>query len=248
MKKINKLIFFIILALITIDVYAACDTKELNELRSVAANIKTSYEVMEGTLDSSEYTPPDGITDEELENFEAKYTFFRIYITNLTPELYVTVYNDLTKKTETYNYDDSNNGTVTFDWDDIRGLVNYQITIYSSSKTSCADTKLHTTYFTTPRYNEYSNYAICDGAEDYYLCYEYLTVPDVQYDEFVEKVTEYKNRQITDSDSEKEEQDNNGFIEFIKEYKIIIISVIVIIVLAGGLTTAIIIKKRRREI
>ncbi len=249
MKKINKLIFTIILALISIDVYAACDTKELNELRSAAANIKTSYEVMEGKFDPSEYSPPDGITDEELEEYEGVYTFFRIYITNLTPDLYITVYNDLTDQTTTYNYSDSTDGTITFDWDDIRGLVNYQITVYSSNQTNCADTKLHTLYLTTPRYNEYSSYEICDGAEDYYLCYEYLTVPeDVSYSEFVQNVEEYKINHNTEKEEEESPQESNDFISFLSQHKVPILVISITILAIGGLTTVIIIKKRRRII
>ena len=113
-------------------VYAACDATEMNTLNSLAANVGKSYEVIEREVSSEEAnaTPPDGLTIEEYENYVFVRKFFRIYITNITEELYVVVTNENTGEEKTFNYADTDNGNVYFDERVGTEIVNYTIDIY----------------------------------------------------------------------------------------------------------------------
>ena len=249
MKKMKAFIFALLLFFASSRyVYAVCDATELNTLRSAAANVRASYERLRAEMDPEDYTPPDGTTYEE---FTAYYTYFRIYISNLTEDLYVEVYNDSTGETTTYTYEDSDNGTIYFDWDRIVLMVNYTITVYSSSNTNCEGTELYTLYLTTPRYNTYSTYDLCDGAEDFYLCYDYLSIEEVEYGRFVELVSRYKSGLIDDEGNEIEEpseKDTNSFIEFLSNHYITIIIITVVVIAVGVTVIVIIVKKQRSKI
>ena len=249
MKKLKAFIFTLTLFFASSSyVYAVCDATELNTLRSVAANVRASYEELKGIMDPSEYTPPDGTSAED---FTAYYNYFRIYITNLTEDIYVKVYNDATGEENTYTYQDSDNGTVTFDWEDITLLANFTIKVYSSFNTNCSDTELYTLYLTTPRFNNYSLFDMCDGAEDFYLCYEYLSIPDeVSFGQFVDLIERYKNGQVDDDGNIVEEPENeeNGFIQFLGEHYVEIIVIAVIVIAVGVTVTVIIVKKQRSRI
>lgn len=247
MKKLKVLLISLFsLFMSTSIVHATCDTTESNKIRSEAVNVKANYEKVEGILDESEYNPPDGLTDEELEQFVAKYNYFKIYITNLTENLYVKVYNDVTKETKTYHYADSDQGTISFDWTNLKSIAKFRIDVYSSNKTGCPDTKLFTLYQTTPRFNTYSGYSMCDDAKDFYLCHDYLTVDPVEFDKFVELVTKYKNGQIKENGEEngKPKEKEKGFFQ---EYKTQIIIGSILVICAGGLTVVIIVTKQRSK-
>lgn len=250
MKNIKYILVILLTFFISTNISnAVCDTTEKNKLNSEALKIKTSYEEMTGILDPSEYTPPDGLTDEEINNYVAHYTYFKIYIANLTENLYVVVENNITKEKKTFTYEESENGTVSFDWEELRTLVNYKITVYSSSKTGCPDTKLHTLTLTMPRYNSYSEQSVCKGAEDFYLCYKYLSVDSVDFNKFMELVTKYKEGKIDKSGQEIEEpkKEEKGFSNFFKEHKKEVIVASIIVIILGGTITVIIVKKQRSK-
>lgn len=250
MKKL-KAFGFALLLFFTSSVYvnAACDATETNELNSLATNVNVDYEVLEGKLNPDEFTPPDGLTDEELEEFVGTYSYYRIYISNVTEDLYVVVTNELNGQSTTYTYENSNNGVITIDYDNMLSITNFTITVYSSSKTNCPDTKLYTTYLVTPMFNEYSTLEMCDGYEDFYLCHDFLKVPSVGFDKFLELLNEYKAGKINNDGEEIPiEEEEGGFTQFLKDNAVIIIVVGVVIVTAGGLITYVVIKKQRSRI
>ena len=250
MKKLKALIFALIFFFASSSyAYAVCDATETNELSRAAVNVRASYEEAQILADPEDYTPPDGTDIEEAP--DVYYLVFRIYITNLTEDLYVEVYNDVTDETETYTYADSDNGTVTIDWDGVRDITNFTIRVYSSDNTNCAGTELHSLYLTTPRYNSYSSYEMCDGAEDFYLCYQYLTIEDVPFDEFVSSLERYKAGQIDDEGNEivePEPEEEGGFVQFLQDHLVAIIIIVVVVVACGVTVTVIIVKKQRSRI
>ena len=252
MKKIRVLIFTLMLFMIGGKyVYAACDATEMNTLNSLAANVGKSYEVIEREVSSEEAnaTPPDGLTIEEYENYVFVRKFFRIYITNITEELYVVVTNENTGEEKTFNYADTDNGSVYFDERVGTEIVNYTIDIYSSDITNCRDQRLYTQYLTTPMYNLNSESGLCEGIEDFYLCHEYLSV-DVDFTNFMEKTEEYR-ASHTNGEVEEDipvEENANGFIAFVQEHWLIVLGISVAVLAAGGLITFVVIKKRRSRI
>ena len=253
MKKLKAFFFTFVFFLASNNVYAVCDATELNNLNRLAVNVSVDYEAITEEYEPDEnITYPDGLTQEEWDNYVFARNVFQIYISNLTKEIYVTVSDNVTNETQTYTYADSNNGVVTIRQLDLTNITTYTVTVYSSSETNCPDTLLYTQYLTTPMYNSYSDYTICEGAEDFYLCYEYLSVPTVSFDRFVELVEDYKAGRVDNEGEEivppEEEEEESGFGDFVREHRVVIISVCLVIVIGGVLVTVIVIKKRRSQV
>jgi len=218
MGKINKIILiFILFICSSTNVYAECDFTETNRLNSLAVNVKASYEHFE--VEDKSYTPLDGATQEEIENYVVKVLNFKIHIANITKELYVTVTDSVTKNTKTYNYSDTKNGEITFIQDDLTQVYNYTINIYSSNETNCPDTK----------------------------CHEFLNVKSVSLDEFESLSRSYRNNKI-DKNGEKTEQEkteNNSISNFLKNHKILVVILSVVIIIVIILLIILIAKKNR---
>ena len=106
-----------------------------------------------------------------------------------------------------------------------------------------------TLYLTLPRYNEYSEYDVCDRIPDYYMCQRFVTYDDFKYDDFTENVTkEIANRNKKNEESKENNKWYKKVGKFVSDHKTaFIIGGISLVVVAGG-ATYIIIKKRRRSI
>lgn len=252
MKKMKGLIFSIFVFLIGIPMASAtCTAEESNKLNSLAVNVKANYEItnVQKTEFSSEFNPPDGMDIDELENYIWYEKVIKIHVMNLTEELYIKITNNESKEVQTFHYEDAVDGIISLEQKNFEKIINYTITIYSSDKTNCPDSKLYTTYLTTPMYNTYSEYAICEGIEDFYLCHEYLST-SVSFDNFFELANKYKEGKIDSNGEEikEEKEDKKSFIEFIKNNKGIVITISIVIVITGGIITVIIVKKQRSKI
>ncbi len=251
MNSLKKVLVVLISFLIASPlVKAECDATEENRLRSLAINVKTSYEPGQGEeLSHEDFNPPSGLTEEEIEELykiPVYKSVYHVYITNITEELYVTVYDEIQDKTTTYQYSDTDKGTLVIDQEEFEMIDHFTITVYSSDKTQCPDTKLYTTYLTTPKYNQLSNYAICEGAEEFYLCHEYLSVEPNASDDFETLVENFKAGKIDKSGEKKEDEKakSKTFGDLIKEYKVIIIGVSAFVIIVGA-TVIIVVKKKR---
>ena len=249
MKKIKAFIFTFLLFFLSTNVYAVCDVAETNTLNSLATNVRVSYEVVQVEVPENEdFNPPDGISAEE--DYTAYRDYFRFYISNVTEELYVVVTNQETNESKTYVYNDAVDGVITFEEEVGVTIVNYTIDIYSSDVTNCPNTKLYTLYETTPKRNLYSNYSLCIGIEEFYLCHEYLSV-ETSFADFERLVQEYRAGHINDDGEEivlPEETDEESFLSFINDHLVVVIIVVIVIVAAGGLITFVVIKKQRSRI
>lgn len=233
----------------TVIVNAACTTEEKNKLNSLGANVKASYEIKTELVDpGDEYSPPDGLTEEEMENYKTPIDYFYIYISNITEELYIEITDKSTGEKTKYTYSDIADGVITIKKTVGYEIKNYTIIVYSSSKTNCPDTKLQTLYITTPAFNEFSMLQTCEGIEEFYLCHEYLTV-EVSFDNFYELAEKYRAGKVDkDGDDITEPDKDKSFKEFIKENKGVIIGVTLSVILIGGLVTVIIVKRQRSRV
>ena len=249
MKKWKAFLFTLVLFFASTNyVYAVCDVNETNELNSLATNVNVSYEIVKKEIPIDEnYNFPDGMNEELLEDYVATRDYFRIYISNITEDLYVVVRNETTGASTTYSFADAVNGTITFDTEVYVTIMNYTIEIFSSSATNCPDTSLYTLYLTTPMYNSASESSYCEGIEDFYLCQKYLSV-DVDFTYFYDDIENYRNGLINDDGEEIPEEEDPGFLDFVRDNVVIIIVVVVVIVAAGGLITFVVIRKQRRRI
>ena len=254
-KRIKRLVWMLLVFLVlSPTVKAACDATEENKLRALAYNVKASYEPGDGPDIRTDdgFGLPDGLSEEgyeELENTPIYILVMKVYINNITEDLYVKVSDKLSGQTKTYQYSDTDKGTLTIVQDEISMINNYTIEVYSSAKTSCPDTKLYTTYLTTPMYNQLSEMAYCEGAEEFYLCHEYLSVEPTNMPEFVTLVEQYKEGKINEdgNPSKPDEKEKKTFGEFVKKHKGIFIGAGIGIVIVGGAVAVIIVRKQRSK-
>jgi len=244
MRKIETLLFTLLTFFMSIgSVSAACTAEEEVNLNKEAYNIKVSYEPKtEAYLDVD---PPDGDPDDSTPVISV---YHEIYINNVTENLYVKVTDSIDKETKTYTYKDAKDGVISFTWNNLWEITDFTIEVFASDKTNCPNKKIYTTHLTTPLYNDYSNYQICDGIKEFYLCYEYLTVPQVDFYTFESLASKYRQGLIDKDGQEKKEEEEKGFIAFVKKHKVMIGVTTLVVIVAGGIVTVIIIRKQRRVI
>lgn len=248
MKKYKMIIFACIIAIFGMPVVnAACEAAESNRLRSLSNNVKASHEVIVKEMELGENdNTPDGLTDEEIENFRLKKSYFKIDIRNVTEELEIVVTNNNTKTKTNYSYKDAVNGTISFENEVTDKIVKYTIDVYSTSASPCGKIKLNTIHVTTPAHNNRSNSSKCMGIEEYYLCHEYLYV-NTDFSDFSDLTYEYKKNK--EKEQEKADKDKNeGIFGFIKENKLVVIITTISVIAVGGIVTVIIVKKQRSRI
>ncbi len=254
MKKVKIIFFSLLMFLISSKmVYAVCDTKALNDLNAEALKVQASYELKSREIDNP-YGYPDGLTEEqkkEYDNMKVSENYYEIYISNVTDNMDIKVYDDVTDKEVTYNYSQAKDGIISFVQNDYYNLHNYTITVYSSSKTGdCQDKVLYTKNLITPYYNRFSSFGACSGNEEFYLCHQYLNVKVTNDEsEFYRLVGEYENGKVN-SEGEvivPEEKKENSLKEFIKKNKVGIIITASVVVIGGGIVTVILLKKKRER-
>lgn len=248
MQKVKYFMLTILLLTFNLkSVYALCEVKESNNLNRLGNKVKYSWDIIEKEEEPSDtLVPPEGIPIDELENYKVKRTYFRIYINNITEDMYLTITDNETKETKTYNYEDTVDGTISFDNPVKTNIVEYSVVIYASDKTNCVDEKIRSFNFSTPMYNKYSEYALCEGLEEYYLCQKYLS-SDVKIDDFWGSVEQYRMRKEASEKPIQEENDKTGkgLIDFLNEHKVLVIITGVGVIIVSSLTIILIIKKRR---
>ena len=250
MSRFKYVLFSIITFGLSItSVSAVCSYEERAELNNQIGNIEASYEVIQ--VESEGASPPDYILGtEEEENYVSYTDALQINILNLTEDLYAIVTNDYDESQVRYNYADTNNGNITILWQNIDELATFTIEIYSSSNTNCADTLLRTIRLSLPRYNEYSNYGMCDNLPDYYLCQRYVFFEPVTFSYFSQSVL----AQLEEIQNEEEEGTGEAdtwyesVFNFLDEHKVPFIIGGVTLLIIAGVIVVIVVRKRRRSI
>ena len=93
MGKIKTLIITLCIFFFSITtVSAVCIAEETNRLNSLAVNVKVSYEIITKEIPAEDnFNTPDGLTEEEIENYKYYRDYFKIYIANVTEDLYVKI-------------------------------------------------------------------------------------------------------------------------------------------------------------
>lgn len=136
-------------------------------------------------------------------------SYFDVTLNNLTEDIYF--YDTVTEKK--YYYSDTDNGEIT--------IPNYKITSGSykfySAKSSCYGVSLGSKYYNFPVYNKYYNDPLCKDIPNYSLCQKWGYV-NYSQDEFEKMISEYKN-------SNSEENDSNVKVEYKKTFVEIIIDI-----------------------
>lgn len=251
MNRIKRLTFLVTVFFMGMVVTSAatCDYTERAVLNSEISNVKANYEIKERIMDPSEYTIPDSIigTEEEATYVETT-EYIQVNILNLTENLYIEVRNNVNSDVVIYNYSDTTDGNISFNWTTIGTIVTYTIRVYASSNTGCEGTSLKTIYLTLPRYNDYSEYALCTLVPDYYLCERYVTYEKVEFNDFYESITEEIEKTEEEEVIEEETKWYEAVWDFVKEHKVAFIAGGVCLVVATGTVVFIIIRRRRRDV
>ena len=247
MSRYKYFIFLLVMYLIFSSSVSAvsCSYEQRAELNNEIVNVTANYEVLvRRELDD---TPPDEILGTPAEeNYYSETDYFQINILNLTENLYAVVTNNYDDQEMIFQYSDTTDGNIAFEWNHVMDKVQFTIEIYSSSNTECEDTLLRTIRLQLPRYNEYSEIAMCDKVPDYYLCQRYVTFDEIDFGTWEERV---RNEIESSEETKTEVEDENPIINFILEHRTqIIIGVIIIVLIVGGTVVVIKIKRRRDEI
>lgn len=225
----NRFFLSLTLLLLIVNVNAKCGYNELSNLNNEAANVKTSYDIIKKDIGT------EGIVISRT---------FDITILNISENIYVKITNDYDKTSKDIYYEDTNNGIYSFNWDKSNVVTNFTIDVYASNNTLCENDKLRSFYLSTPRYNDYSNRAICEEMSESSFCQEFVMFDDFSEIDFLEKVSSYKKE--TKKQEEPEPNNDNiidKILKFVENNKIIIIGSIVLII---GVTSFIAYKRNKK--
>ena len=168
MKRIKVILFvFSLLMLMPNIVSAGCDQNEKSRLQTLASNLNFTYNYTEINQNN---------TFNELK--------FSITIANIQSEFYIV---DQTNK-KIFYYNNKNEVVI----NNYNPGSTIEFIVYASSD-SCRGERIITNYVTLPPYNPFYKDSVCEGVTDYKLCNRWSRV-DLSYDEFVEKVKNYKEK------------------------------------------------------
>lgn len=218
-----------------------CNAVSLNELRTLASNLKLSY--VEGTETESSY---DGMSGTDVPE-EVPYLYIKIY--NMTSKLYLRY--DVTGNVEStgvkpgiLTMENMSDGAITIRQPAYREMLTYTFTV-SSDAYGCGNRVLRTMKITLPRFNYYSRLSICQDIPEYYLCKRFVTFDSDNNAEFYTKVNEYKAKL---KEQKEKENSNNGIISEtisnVSKYKYVVVGIVVAI---GVIITVLILRRKRSD-
>lgn len=177
MKKIVKLILFLIVFTFPIKVMGYCTTEYKMRYSTLASNITTSYDYVENN---------DSVS-------------FSVTIHNVHKDLIVV--DRQTGKKYSNKQNDLNNFTIS----NLKDGQSFAYEVYADNS-DCLYRIYNTLYVTVPKYNKYYKESVCNGAEDYLYCQKWAQIGSVTYDEFVELVTDHKQKEVEEIIEKNEEE------------------------------------------
>lgn len=219
-----------------------CNAVSLNELRTMAANIKVSY-VPTTLQEEIPYDEESGAT-----SMTTRYLDVKIY--NITSKLYVRTEaggDNLTSSTHVISLKNvGSDGAATIRQKAINQPITYTFTVFSDAY-GCTGRTLRTMKLTLPRFNYYSELDICQDIPDYYLCQQYTTYK-VDGATFYDKVDEYKAKLLAQNENKENTDDNTGIISktisSVSKYKYVVVGVVVAI----GVVITVVILRRKKSV
>jgi hypothetical protein len=214
-------LLFSLLFLITMPkVYAnGCSDDDLRILRAKAKIIEIKYEYLK------DYNP--NITDDEEVLFIDNR--FDIIIDNLTEEFYIEVFMPNIKKPVKIEYDSSLNVATTKKISEVLGGREWGFNIYVTPGGSCGGQLIDSRKLKIPYYNRFHNHELCQGIEDYKLCSLFIS-NNIFEDEFISKVTKYREQIKKDNGEPIISSTWNKVINWAKINLIYLVSAIVVII------------------
>lgn len=222
-----------------------CSYEKKVDLAKQAASVKLTYEAVQIDADYTAFN--EGIGQE----VPVKEEGFRIKILNITKELSVTVSNSSNEGEKTYYYNDTENGTLTLGDFLADEVVTYTLKIEAYAE-GCYGEDLLTNNFVVPRWNEYSEYTVCEDYPEYDFCQKYTTsTKNMTLVDFQKGIENYKknHKSVTKIKQDEKKSFFNKIKDFFKKNKkVIVISVIALVIVGVATTTILIIRRRSRLI
>lgn len=228
---------FIIIFAFMLNVKADCDSKEILQLNTEAANVYANYEMSEMVIDYDGNRFPELNID--VVSFDSGYSWEDIVtfkVNNITDNIYLSISNAEDNFVERVDYSKTNNGFYSFEVPDVYKIRNYVVKVYSNNP-KCLDEELRTINVATPMYNPLSDMQACDGLNVYY-CNKFITSPlNIDENYFIENAELIQNEENVSEVNDS--SDNKNFI---------LISFGIIGFLVVAIIITLIIKKKRRII
>lgn len=216
-----------------------CTNADIVNLRKIAGNVSTDWEAIKYSYVANEDTPDT----EPVPDTVPTYYKLNVNIYNITEDLRVVVENHNNNKSYNFTSEDADEGILALDAGYPKEIKEFTIKIYGSD--TCYSEELKTFNITLPKYNEKSNYAICDEIPDYNMCKTFITTDiDMNETEFSKAARKYKEEQ----EKKKEEENNIPIIDFVKNHWQVILIVVVIVGIGGAVTYVIIKRNQRRRL
>lgn len=239
MKYVKSLfLLFIVLTFGIAEVDALkCSNAVSKDLGQIASYVKASYEV----IDNSEIKTLT--IDEESTNYIIPNYKFDISIYNVTPEIYLTIENDVYKNTFTVYNADTTDNTYTFSNTDFGTIYHYTIAVRSANQ-DCYGEKIRTIKLTKPKYNAYSEYTYCKNSSNLY-CQKFTTT-----DLGIKSSEDFLNKIKVNNENNNPNKDEIQEIETIKNllsknWKIYLLILVIVIVIT--IITILYIKKKNQK-
>lgn len=250
MHRIKRWLFGVIMVTLFIPKVGAvsCENEKKAQYNREVSNVSVNYEIKEEVVEDA--AVPDSLLGTEYEDqYQYIQEYIQVNILNITENMYVEVTNDVNDDEVTYQYSDTTDGTLSFEWREIGTLIKYTIKVYTSEGTDCGGNLLRTLSIQLPRYNMYSEFAICNQVTDYTPCDRFVFSEDIEEGTFMKNIR----KEIEKEEQKKQEEEENQkwynkVSNFIKEHKVFFIVTGGILVVAAGTAAVVIIRKRRRSI
>lgn len=248
MKKNRILILILVLFMTFVGHVKAeedrtCNAISLNELRTLAANLKINY--VEGA-ETNEYL--DGSSGEMFPSIEP---LLYIKIHNMNSRLYITyevsgnnlVNNPSDNKILTLE-DVGPDGSITLRHTQINEMATYTFKVASDSY-GCGNKTLRTVRLTLPKFNYYSKLSVCKDIPEYYLCKPFVNFNPDNNEDFTNKVNEYKAKMEEQKQNDDEDDGNpiSDVVSSVSKYKYLVVGIVV----AVGVVITILVLKRKRS-
>lgn len=216
---------------------STCSDERIIELSSQANNVNVSYVQYDNI--SEAYTNPLDDTEGDTNIVPS----FYITIYNLTDQLKAYVKRDGTKKmVEVTSKNKTEDGTIYVDAGPADSVKNFTV-IIASNNSNCLNETLKTATVTTPMYNRFFEYDLCEKNPDFNMCqqFSFTDYSQVRDKVFKDKVEEYQEQKKKEEESKKI---FNRVLGFISKYAWVFIAIIIII--AAGVIYFIIKRKKSR--
>lgn len=206
-----------------------CGSSVKSKGLAAASNVKVAYETLE-VMEKGSDSKMNYIVD--------------ITIYNIPDEVYVEVHNSKSGKSYTIDSSKTNaERSIKLRQTDTSEIVNYTFDIKART-TECYGETLRTIKLSVPKYNYFSQRAVCADVPEFYMCNTFVSY-DIDGAKFLSSVNAYK-ESLENDDKEQAREGKTSVTaaaaKAVSKHKFLILG---IVLLAGVVATILVIKRKR---